>query len=123
MQTFESPFGKARAVIFSDGTPWFVAKDVVEGLGLKLPVGNHINRLDNQQKCVIRQANVSTNSPCMVLFTGGVTSLSLVTQGGYNTLIRESRKPVARDYCRWVDNEVLPALQNTGTFTDKKSLI
>jgi hypothetical protein len=28
VQTFEFPFGKARVVIFSDGTPWFVARDV-----------------------------------------------------------------------------------------------
>lgn len=119
VQTFESPFGKARTVIFSDGTPWFVAKDVCEGLGLKLPVGNHTNRLDSQQKCVIRQASVSSNSPCRVLFTGGVTSLSLISRGGFNDLVLESRKPVAREYRQWVTDEVLPALQDTGTFTDK----
>jgi hypothetical protein len=39
VETFESPFGKARVVKFTDGSSWFVAKDVCEGLGLHSKAG------------------------------------------------------------------------------------
>lgn len=124
VQTFESPFGKARAVIFSDGTPWFVAKDVIAGLGLQAhgySPSNHLARLAQDQKQTIKRSHISNvrlRDELMPL-DGKAYSMSLISRGGFNDLVLESRKPVAREYRQWVTDEVLPSLQDTGTFTDK----
>lgn len=121
VQTFESPFGKARAVIFSDGTPWFVAKDVCEGLGLSTAcVAQHLKKLAEDQRMVLRRGTLNSNEGVLCALMGNnVQMLSLISRGGFNDLVLESRKPVAREYRQWVTDEVLPAFQDTGTFTDK----
>lgn len=104
MQTLESPFGKARAVIFSDGTPWFVAKDVCEGLGL-VHTGAALLRLKDEQKQVITSDVFSTHIPreqVFSLFGPTGANYSIISRGGFNDLVLESRKPVAREYRQWV---------------------
>lgn len=122
VQTFESPFGKARTVIFSDGTPWFVAKDVCEGLGLHSSAGvsDILRRLKPEQKQNLSRGQISNLTVRQgVLDHPNTPSIYLISRGGFNDLVLESRKPVAREYRQWVTDEVLPALQDTGTFTDK----
>lgn len=121
VQTFESPFGKARAVIFSDGTPWFVAKDVCEGLGLSGgSMSTHMGQLKPEQKQVIDLSSCSKASIKEALYAGRRAGrLMLISRGGFNDLVLESRKPVARKYRLWVTDGVLPALQDNGTFIDK----
>ena len=121
VQTFESPFGKARVVMFSDGTPWFVAKDVCEGLGLNGVTKDHTRRLRSDQKTLLRYSGVSKHPELYTLIpeaARGAWSMTLINRGGFNDLILESRKPAAREYRQWVTDKVLPALQDTGTFTD-----
>lgn len=112
VQTFESPFGKARVVLFSDGTPWFVAKDVCESLGLSGgSMSRHVDRLNWEQRQTLTINVNSTDCILKQLYSGrGSPRLIVITRGGFNTMLRESRKPIAREYCQWVDNVVLPAL-------------
>ncbi|WP_234853387.1 BRO-N domain-containing protein [Paracoccus everestensis] len=119
VQTFSSPFGKARVVMFSDGTPWFVAKDVCEGLGFSIDKGvtNHLLRLDKAQKQTLSLSRISNAGLIRDLGGHKVRFLVLITRGGFNDMVLESRKPVAREYRQWVTDKVLPALQDTGTFT------
>lgn len=111
VQTFESPFGKARVVLFSDGTPWFVAKDVCEGLGLGTKqVSRHLARLKDNQKQMLRN-NPNTITVIRELMSGpGRPEFNLISRGGFNDMVLESRKPVAREYRQWVTDKVLPAL-------------
>ena len=70
---YSGTFGKARAVIFSDGTPWFVAKDVCEGLGLHVAgtgVTPHVRRLKPEQKMTIHGALISNQGVHDALFRG-----------------------------------------------------
>lgn len=127
VQTFESPFGKARAVIFSDGTPWFVAKDAAEGLGLNVKgTSSHVRHLKDDQKQLLDRSLISNDIPrglLLEIFGDFAPRVLLITRGGFNDMVMESRKPVAREYRQWVTDEVLPALQDTGTFTDQKLLL
>ncbi len=110
-----TPSGKARVVMFSNNEPWFVAKVVVDGLGLSAAgITVHMGRLKREQKQKLRYDQSST-----LVGLGLLQNIWLISRGGFNDLILESRKPVAREYRQWVTDKVLPALQDTGTFTDE----
>lgn len=122
VQTFESNFGKTRVVMFSDGTPWFVAKDVCEALGMNISKGasNLTWRLHNGQKMKAKLPLISNRGQTLDLGEAKmVRHLLLINRGGFNDMVLESRKPVAREYRQWITDTVMPALQDTGTFTDE----
>ena len=102
IQTFTNEqFGAIRATSV-DGEPWFVAKDILNALGIDRTA---MYKLDDDEKGV---DSIHT--------LGGEQKMSIVSEPGLYKLIMRSRKPEAKQFQRWVTHEVLPAIRRTGGY-------
>lgn len=102
IQTFsDERFGTVRALAV-DGEPWFVAKDILDMLGLDRTA---LRKLDEDEKGVD-----TIHTP------GGDQRVSTVSEPGFYSLVLKSRKPEARAIQRWVTHEVLPAIRRHGAY-------
>ena len=96
-------FGAVRSVLI-DGNPWFAAADVCRALD----IGNSrqaVSRLDDDEKGVI-----STDTP------GGEQRMTFVNESGLYSLVLGSRKPEAREFKRWITQDIIPSIRKTGTY-------
>ncbi len=111
----KQPQGASAPVVFSfnthsirtidrEGEVWFVAADVCEALGLETHVA--IRRLDEDEK-----GRYSAPTP------GGDQEVSIINESGLYALVLGSRKAEAKQFKRWVTHEVLPAIRQTGSYT------
>jgi hypothetical protein len=101
-----------------NGEPWFVARDVVQALGLSIKnTTNHIAKLGRSNVLVVKRGD-SPNplNPVNALLTDRVPSLTLVSEPGLYALIQRSDKPEARVFQDWVNGTVLPAIRKTGGY-------
>ncbi|VTZ26120.1 hypothetical protein MPC4_110067 [Methylocella tundrae] len=83
---------------------WFVAADVCEVLELK-NTSQVISRLDNDEKGVHTVETLR-----------GAQELGVVNESGLYSLIFTSRKPESKKFRKWVTNEVLPSIRETGRY-------
>jgi prophage antirepressor-like protein len=93
--------------VFTDeqGSPWFVAVDVCNVLGIG-NTSDALGRLDEDEKT-------------LVSIEGG-PDLNLVNEPGLYGLVLGSRKPEAKGFKRWITHEVLPAIRKTGSYSVPK---
>lgn len=91
-------------IIWRDGEPWFIAKEVCQYLQLDND-SQATSRLDDHQK--------STHS---LQTAGGRQDVSIVNEAGLYSLIFSSRKPAARAFEKWVTTEVLPSIRRHGFY-------
>jgi len=85
-----------------DGSPWWVAKDVCDILGLS-NLSESLRNLEDDER------------GSLVLNTlGGPQSHVTINEPGLYSLIFRSRKPEAKAFKRWVTHEVLPTIRKTG---------
>ena len=96
--------------IAKEGQAWFVAKDVCDILGIADP-SMALSRLDEDEKGT---TSVGT--------TAGPREMLTVNESGLYSLIFTSRKPEAKRFRKWVTNEVLPAIRQTGRYVEPKDL-
>lgn len=87
--------------------PWFIAKDVCTALELS-EVSNTVKRLDDDEKLTRT-----------VFVSGQGREMWFVNESGLYNLIFQSRKPEARAFRKWVTNEVLPQIRQTGQYRIK----
>ncbi len=85
--------------------PEWVASDVGGVLGIK-NVRQLLTTFEADEKGV-----------CTIYTLGGSQEMLTVTEPGLYRLIFKSRKPVAKDFQRWVFHEVLPAIRKIGSYT------
>lgn len=95
-----------RTQLSADGKPWWVAKDVCDILELG-NVTRSISRLDEDEVTLMK----------LVDSLGKTQEMTLVNEPGLYNLILRSRKPMAKEFKRWVTHEVIPSLRTTGTYT------
>lgn len=88
-----------------DNEPWFVGKDVANALDYP-KAWNLTQSLDPDE---------ITN--CTILTSGGNQEMLVINEPGLYHAIFMSRKEAAKEFRRWVTNEVLPAIRKTGTYT------
>lgn len=87
-----------------DGDPWFVAKDVVDGLELT-NVTIALEGLDDDE--------LSSG----ILKSGQQhREMRLISEPGFYKLVGRSRKPAAKRFDHWVRHEVLPTIRKTGSY-------
>ena len=86
------------------GEPWFVAKDVIQILG----VGNITEALRGLQED--ERCSVVLNTP------GGKQEMAMVSEPGLYRLVFRSRKPEAEKFKRWIAHEVLPQIRRDGVY-------
>lgn len=84
--------------------PWFIAKDVCTALELS-EVSNTVKRLDDDEKLTRT-----------VFVSGQGREMWFINESGLYNLIFQSRKPEARAFRKWVTNEVLPQIRQTGQY-------
>ena len=102
--THES-FGKLRVVVI-DGVIYFVAVDVARALGYQNPQRAIRSYVDPQDK---RSDKVVT--------PGGLQVTLLISKSGVYSLILDSQMPKAKEYRHWVTSEVLPTINEKGSYS------
>lgn len=107
LQVFENAqFGQVRTVQ-KDGQPWFVGKDVASALGYSNPrkaLYDHVDDEDKADGVTIRDSMGRTQNPV------------IINESGMYSLVMSSKLPNARQFKRWVTNEVLPSIRKSGGY-------
>lgn len=85
--------------------PWFIAKDVCDVLELT-NVGEALRALDDDEKNTIRISDGIAGNPYK----------STISESGFYKLVLRSRKPVAKEFQRWVTRDVLPSIRKHGAY-------
>lgn len=94
-----------RVLTDQDNAPWFIAKDICDVLGIDT---NHVREgLDDDEITNLRNTEV-WNQP-------GRAPL-IVSESGFYKLVMRSRKPVAKEFQRWVTRDVLPSIRKHGAY-------
>lgn len=105
MQKFTNEkFGEIRMVII-DNEPWFVANDVARSLGYVNPRDALLKHVDGEDKGVAK---------CDTL--GGEQEMTIINESGLYSLILSSKLESAKEFKRWVTNEVLPSIRKHGAY-------
>lgn len=91
-----------------DDNPWFVAADVCRVLELGNPT-EALRSLDADEKITLSNPEGNPRAGIAHTFT-------LISESGLYALIFKSRKPVAKEFRKWVTSEMLPTLRKTGSF-------
>ena len=105
LQIFKnSEFGRIRTMD-RNGQIWFVGKDVAEILGYSNTRDALAKHIDDEDKGVAK---------CDTL--GGAQDLTLINESGLYSLVLFSKLPSAKQFKRWVTNEVLPSIRKTGGY-------
>lgn len=105
IETFSNElFGEIRATK-RNGQPWFVGKDVAEKLGYKNTNDAIKKHVDEDDKGVVK---------CDTL--GGTQNLTAINESGLYSLVLSSKLPSSKLFKRWITNEVLPAIRQTGGY-------
>lgn len=103
LKVFEnSEFGQVRT-IFEDGKPLFCGSDVARALGYS----NTRDAISKHCKGVVKRDTLTN---------GGEQETSFIPEGDVYRLIIRSKLPSAQRFERWVFDEVLPTLRQTGSY-------
>lgn len=111
LQIFQNEeFGQVRSIII-DGEPWFVGKDVANGLGYS-----------NTRDVLLKQVAVEDRMRAQITTSSrGLQQMTVINESGVYSLIFSSKLPSAKKFKRWVTSEVLPALRKTGLYSMNKT--
>ena len=126
-QIFEhEQFGKVRIVVI-DGKLWFVAIDLCRVLGYRNGSRDVNRHVDPEDKKIItrkqwqQMASQKESTETVPYFSNeemsGTQRLILVNESGMYALIFGSQLPAAKKFKRWVTNEVLPSIRETGSYS------
>lgn len=100
----------------------FDATNVCEILEYKGPAADHIRRLDDDEKILLKREEYSPTSDLDLEsrsgnLKSGAVKKWFVTEPGLYALTLGSEKPQAKAFKRWITHEVIPALRRTGSYT------
>jgi prophage antirepressor-like protein len=93
------------AITDTQGDPWFVALDVCAALGVS-NVSKAVSRLDADEKNTITLSDSNRGNP----------ETLVISESGLYDLALSSRKPIGKEFKRWVKKEVLPSIRKTGRY-------
>lgn len=93
-----------RTVQLENNT-WFIGKDVAAALDYP-KAWNLTQSLDSDE-----------TASCVIPTPGGNQEMLIINEPGLYHAIFMSRKEAAKEFRRWVTNEVLPQIRKTGTYT------
>ena len=104
MERFFEYHQKVVRTIVKDGQIWFAAKDVCDILEIG-DVSSALRRLDDDER--------GTDS---IPTPSSMQEMLVVNESGLYTLVLGSRKAEAKAFRRWVTQEVLPQIRQTGQY-------
>lgn len=105
VQPFDFRGHNVRILTDEQDDPWFIAKDVCDVLELN-NVGEALRALDDDEKNTIRISDGIAGNPYK----------ATISEAGFYKLVLRSRKPVAKEFQRWVTHEVLPSVRKHGAY-------
>ena len=107
IQVFKNDrFGEVRTMVIND-EPWFVGKDVAMMLGYAKPENAIATHVDSEDKTTTLIQGTGSNYKSKTM---------LINESGLYSLILSSKLPQAKEFKRWVTNEVLPQIRKTGGY-------
>lgn len=105
LQVFSNPdFGTIRTLLIDDA-PWAVGKDIATALGYVNPQKAIRDHVDDEDRTVNDSFTVNGTAPV------------IINESGMYSLILSSKLPAAKQFKRWVTNEVLPAIRKNGYYS------
>ena len=99
-------FGEIRSITI-DNEPYFVGKDIAEVLGYtnsRKAIQDHVDIEDKMDGVTICDS-IGRNQSAVV-----------INESGLYSLIMSSKMPTAKQFKRWVTNEVLPSIRKNGGY-------
>ena len=111
MPNFQKFYEYNIRVVEVDDAPWFVAKDLWKALGIRNS-RHSLKRLAKSEKMPLPYKKVRKISD-----DPDTTRFSAVSESGMYSLIFSSRKPSAKEFRKWVCEEVLPSIRQTGHYS------
>ncbi len=102
-------FGSIRTIQI-ENEPWFVAKDITDGLGFANGRKAVEDNVDEDDKQIIQK------SPA-VTFEIPNRGMTFINESGLYCLVLKSRLPNAKKFRRWVTSEVIPQIMRTGKYS------
>lgn len=94
-----------------NGEPWFVGKDVATVLGYA-----------NTQKAVRDHVDEEDKLTERFVLSGQNREVIVINESGLYSLILSSNLPNAKQFKRWVTNEVLPSIRKHGAYMTEQTL-
>ena len=111
LKIFENEqFGRVRTLQI-ENEPYFVAKDVAEILGYS-DTNQAIRMHVDEEDKLTRDFN----------WSGQNRQMYIINESGLYSLILKSKLPQARQFKRWVTNEVLPSIRKHGAYMTSETL-
>ena len=111
IKIFENPkFGSVRTVEVN-GEPYFVGKDVAGILGYQ-----------NGSRDINRHVEEEDRTKMMVFDGNQQKETTIINESGLYSLILSSKLPKAKEFKRWVTNEVLPSIRKHGAYMTDETL-
>lgn len=107
-------FKEIRTTIINN-EPWFVGKDIAENLGYKngsRDINRHVDNLDIKKEMIAQYQNGTLVK----------TETILINESGLYSLILSSKLKKAKEFKRWVTNEVLPTIRRHGAYMNAETL-
>lgn len=103
-------FGEIRTFVINE-EPYFVGKDVAEILGYKNQNRDIVRHVDEDDRLMLDD-KLNTETVSSLGQRGGW----VINESGLYSLILSSKLPKAKEFKRWVTNEVLPTIRKTGGY-------
>lgn len=111
IRIFENPeFGSVRTVEVS-GEAYLVGKDVAEILGYS-----------NTRDALARHVDFEDKADVVIHDGSQNRTMAVVNESGVYALIFGSKLPKAKEFKRWVTNEVLPSIRKHGAYMTDETL-
>lgn len=104
LQIFNFKGNEVRTLTI-DGEPYFVGKEVAEILGYERPDNAVRNHVDAEDKLM---HSISAS--------GQMRNMTVINESGLYSLILSSKLEKAKEFKRWVTNEVLPSIRKRGMY-------
>lgn len=110
----DSRFGEIRTAVDENGNIMFALKDVCDALG----IANNRNVMRYMDGCYVHSIYVSTPIVSQGKDTGMSKEVQMTFVGEPNLYrcIFQSRKKIAKDFQKWVFDEVLPSIRKNGGY-------
>ena len=105
-------FGNIRTMNNERGETFFVGKDIAEALGYaksRNALAAHVDAEDKKDALI----------QCPL---GGTQTMTVINESGLYSLILSSKLPQAKEFKRWVTNEVLPSIRRNGAYLTDDAL-
>ena len=109
-------FGKLN-VVFKDGEPIFIGKEVAEALGYADYRDALKKHVDKEDRYFIKKSELSNRgvAPSLEIPNRG---LSCINESGLYSLIIASKLPSAKKFKDWITKVVLPSIRQNGGYIE-----